>query len=215
MQDGAPSGRKRAGDQLPEDIGQRLRAAREERRIGLRELSRRLGISASALSQIETGRTRPSVRTLYAIGSELQTSLDELLRAAGGRSQAPEAIDRPIAPALADAVVHDDERRTIDLGTGVRWEHLTPPAEPNADFMFVTYDVGSSSSSQPLAVRPAGREYGLVLSGRIRVTLAGDDAHELGPHDSIALDAALPHRIDNIGDEPATAVWCMVGPATG
>ncbi|MEA2270940.1 MAG: Helix-turn-helix domain, partial [Solirubrobacteraceae bacterium] len=39
--------------------------------MSLRELARRLGISPSAVSQIETGRARPSVTTLWAIVTEL------------------------------------------------------------------------------------------------------------------------------------------------
>ena len=52
-----------------------LRGARERQRerqgLNLREVARRLEISAGALSQIETGKSRPSVKTLYAIVSEL------------------------------------------------------------------------------------------------------------------------------------------------
>jgi transcriptional regulator with XRE-family HTH domain len=214
MTDGAPrQQRVRLSDALPDDIGQRLRGVRVQRGIGLRELSRVLDISPSALSQIETGRTRPSVMTLYAIVSELQMSLDDLLRVPGKRAPAPPPVihDAERAPAVSEAVLHAEGRRTIDLGTGVRWERLTPLAESNADFLFVTYEVGSSSSWEPIAVRHAGREYGLVLSGRIRVAL-GLEEHDLGPEDSIAFDTSRPHRIDNVGDEPATAVWCMVGP---
>ncbi len=60
------------------DVGRRIRARREERQVSLRELARRLTISPSALSQIETGKSRPSVSTLYAIVTELDMSLDEL-----------------------------------------------------------------------------------------------------------------------------------------
>jgi transcriptional regulator with XRE-family HTH domain len=213
MTDGAPrQHRVRQSDALPDDIGQRLRGVREERGIGLRELSRVLDISPSALSQIETGRTRPSVMTLYAIVSELQMSLDELLRVGGTRPPPtpPVIHDGQRLPAVCDAVLHAESRRRIDLGTGVRWERLTPLSESNADFLFVTYEVGSSSSWEPIAARHAAREYGLVLSGRIRIAL-GLAEHELGPTDSIAFDTSQPHRIDNVGDGPATAVWCMVG----
>ena len=206
MHRGAPP---RAHDPLPDDVGQRLRDVREERGIGLRQLSRRLGVSPSALSQIETGRTRPSVMTLRSIVSELEMSLDDLLRVRGARKPAPAAIhEDATAP---DVVLHAGDRRTIDLGTGVCWERLTPLTEPNADFRSVTYAAGSSSSWESIAVRHAGREYGLVLSGRIRIAL-GPQEHELGPQDSVAFDASLPHRIDNVGDEPATVIWCRVGP---
>src|SRR5918996_1531033 len=63
---------------VDEHVGRRLRANREERGLSLRELARRLGMSPSAISQIETGKSRPSVSTLYAMVSELGISLDDL-----------------------------------------------------------------------------------------------------------------------------------------
>ena len=53
------------------DLGSRLREERERARISQRELARRLGVSASLISQIESGQSKPSVSTLYAIVTEL------------------------------------------------------------------------------------------------------------------------------------------------
>jgi len=63
----------------PAVLGARLRARREERGISLRTVARRVGISPSALSQIETGKMSPSVTTLRALAVELSLSLDEVL----------------------------------------------------------------------------------------------------------------------------------------
>jgi transcriptional regulator with XRE-family HTH domain len=60
-------------------MGDRLREARQARGLSLRGLADRLGVSPSLISQVENGRARPSVSTLYAIASELEISLDELL----------------------------------------------------------------------------------------------------------------------------------------
>jgi transcriptional regulator with XRE-family HTH domain len=64
---------------LRDDLGRRLREAREEKKIGLRELARRLGVSASLISQIETGKTEPSIKTLFAMVSELELSVNEIV----------------------------------------------------------------------------------------------------------------------------------------
>ena len=45
----------------------------------LRELARRLELSPSSISQIETGKMQPSVRTLYAFVSEFGVTVDEVL----------------------------------------------------------------------------------------------------------------------------------------
>src|SRR5256714_14763099 len=63
----------------PSDLGPRIRAVRLRKGIGLRELARRLDLSPSLISQIETGKIRPSVRTLYALASEFGVTTDELL----------------------------------------------------------------------------------------------------------------------------------------
>ena len=65
------------------EIGARLRQERAERGLSLRELARRLDVSPSLVSQIETGKIQPSVRTLYAMVSELGVSLDDVFHADG------------------------------------------------------------------------------------------------------------------------------------
>jgi transcriptional regulator with XRE-family HTH domain len=207
-----PTGAKRLRDlsaEFQDGVGQRLRSERERQNVSLRELARRLAISPSALSQIETGRSRPSVGTLYAIVTELELSLDELFgapRSAGAASLHASADD------AACLVQRGDSRKGLELESGVRWERLTPTAEPDADFLHIVYEVGGASSRPGTHMRHMGREYGLVLSGRLRVTIGfDDDQYELGPGDSIAFDSSRPHRLENSGDEPVEAIWFVVG----
>jgi transcriptional regulator with XRE-family HTH domain len=206
-----PTGRP-ALSVVDDDVPRRLRAERERRGISLRELARRLGISASAISQIETGRARPSVATLWAIVTELGMSLDDLFapaEAAGGDGVAPGA-DPHAGRAAGVPVVSAESREALRLATGVRWERLTATADPDVDFIWVVYDVGGSSSPDDGFIRHAGHEYGLVLSGRLEVTV-GFDTRVLGPGDSIDFESTTPPRLRNAGDEPVTGVWVVVG----
>lgn len=196
-------------------IGPQLRAEREAQQISLRKLSKAVGISPSALSQIETGRSKPSVNTLYALVNELGLSLDELFAGERRRSsgeRAPRRSDSVSPPrqARGQGVQLADDRRVLALESGVIWERLTPTSEPDVDFLYVTYEVGGASSPGGKFVRHDGREYGLVLEGKLRVTV-GFDVHELGPGDSIAFDSFVPHRLENIGKVPARAVWVALG----
>jgi transcriptional regulator with XRE-family HTH domain len=207
------TGAKRLRDltaDFQDGVGQRLRSERERHGLSLRELARRLEISPSALSQIETGRSRPSVGTLYAIVSELDMSLDELF---GSQRAASRAADAPggAEDSGATLVQRRDTRKGIDLESGVRWERLTPTAEHDADFLYVVYEVGGASSREGTHMRHMGREYGLVLSGRLRVTIGFDEEHELGAGDSIAFESSRPHRLENAGSEPVEAIWFVVG----
>jgi mannose-6-phosphate isomerase-like protein (cupin superfamily) len=101
-------------------------------------------------------------------------------------------------------------RHAIVLESGVRWERLTPNPDPGADFLYVVYDVGGSSSEGDRFIRHSGREYGLVLSGTLEVTV-GFESFLLGPGDSICFDSTVPHRLRNVGDEPAHGVWFVIG----
>jgi transcriptional regulator with XRE-family HTH domain len=205
-----------ARESLHSDIGSKLRSERERQGVSLRALARQVGISPSAISQFETGRSRPSVRTLYAIVSALEMSLDELFATSTGQATRPVAPsnsgdrDAVAPPGTTGPVQSRLTRKAIDLESGVRWERLTAERDPEVDFLHVVYDVGGASSRDRLFMRHAGREYGLVLSGRLRVT-TGFEPHELGPGDSISFDSSIPHLLENVGDEPVTAVWVVVG----
>jgi transcriptional regulator with XRE-family HTH domain len=66
-------------DWVAERIGPRIRARRLELGMSMRELARRLGVSPSFISRLETGRCPPSVATLRALTSELGISASDLL----------------------------------------------------------------------------------------------------------------------------------------
>jgi transcriptional regulator with XRE-family HTH domain len=190
-------------------VGQELRARRTAKGLSLRALARELAISPSALSQIETGKSRPSVSTLYAIVSALGMSLDELFGGAPRPAAGP-PLDAAPAGEPDELVQRVAGRSAIQLETGVRWERLTPAHDAAADFLFVVYEPGGSSSAGDEFIRHAGREYGLVLSGVLEVSV-GFQTYNLGPGDSISFDSTTPHRLRNTGTVPAEGVWFVTG----
>jgi len=198
-------------------MGERLRAARTARGLSLRELAGRLAVSPSLISQIETGRSNPSVSTLYAIADELDVSLDELLFN-DRRPADPMAVPaRPDAPTrgtmtAAHPVQRGATRHRIRLASGVLWERLTTLSEPGIEFLRVTYEVGGASSPPDAFQRHAGHEWGYVLSGRLEVRI-GFDEYVLEPGDAISINSSIPHRLATIGDEPAEAIWFVLGRA--
>jgi transcriptional regulator with XRE-family HTH domain len=190
-------------------IGDRLRAERTKAGISQRELARRLGLSASLISQLESGLSKPSVGTLYAIVTELDLSLDKLLRGDenAGRDDESGSIGQN---GRGSPLVHPDRRKVIDLASGVRWEQLTADTEEGVDFLHAIYEVGGASTPDESLMRHHGREYGYVVSGKMGIQL-GFEVFELEPGDSIAFDSTEPHRLFNRGDEPVHAIWFVVG----
>src|SRR5579859_8205238 len=128
-----------AGDFNPETgLGPRLREAREGRGLSVRELARRIGCSASLISQIERGASVPSVGVLYSLATELDSSLDYLVF--GTRSA--DAPARSASVTGAGVVQRAGCRQLIDLASGVRWERLTPGSDETTDFLEVVYSPG-------------------------------------------------------------------------
>lgn len=191
-------------------LGDRLRATREAYGISLRELARRVGVSASLISQIETGKVHPSVSTLYALASELDASVDELLfEDAAPTRQTAGGWDVLADHPQMDPLLRAEDRKVIELGSGVRWERLTTASVPGVDFLYLVYQPGGTSGLDTMQRHP-GREWGYVLEGTFHVTV-GFEEHVLEPGDSIAFDSNVPHRFENRTDEVVTAIWYVLG----
>jgi transcriptional regulator with XRE-family HTH domain len=181
-------------------IGERLRTQRESLGISLRELARRIGVSPSLVSAIERDRVNPSVQTLYSLVTALGMTMAEIFVEEGETADASSAT----------SPVSSDSRPVINLASGVRWERLTPSADPFIEFNLITYAVGGASCEGDSLMTHGGKEYGYILSGRLGVRI-GFDEYEVGPGESISFDSSSPHRLWAIGDEPAEAIWVVVG----
>ncbi len=195
-------------------IGGRVASLRQLRGLRVSELARAAGISASLVSQIERGRTQPSVSTLFAISEALQVPVDSFFRAGSERPGGPEQAPAPASPAPADQgpgpagyLVRRGDRAVIDIQGGVRWERLTPGPLPNVDFLELVYAPGAESS--PVLYRHPGQEMLLVLSGRLDIYV-GFERYELGPGDSMHFPSVLPHRYVNPTGTETRAVTTII-----
>lgn len=89
----------------PDGIGQAIREVRSAGGVSLRELARRIGVSAATVSAIETGKTQVSITRLGAIARALQTTVAELIdrdadhgwaaRVAAGAARPPYPVTQP------------------------------------------------------------------------------------------------------------------------
>ncbi|MFE5504009.1 helix-turn-helix domain-containing protein [Amycolatopsis japonica] len=192
---------------MEDRIGPALRQAREERKLSLRKVATAAGISASLLSQVETGRSQPSVSTLYALVSHLGISLDELLGIGAG---APAAQERPVAPTSSGVVQRAADNPVLEMANGVRWERLAVGGQTDVDALLVTYEPGAASSVDRKLMRHSGTEYAYLLSGELTLLL-DFDRHLLAPGDSLCFDSTRPHMYLNHGTEPARGVWFVSG----
>jgi transcriptional regulator with XRE-family HTH domain len=211
------------------EIGEKLRAVRQSRQMSLRELANKAEVSASMLSQIETGKVFPSVRSLYTIANALDVSVDYFFPEQNdGRASAVDSEQTLTASEMRDAklnggtraerdfttdnqssapVVHVSARPVIELKGGVTWARLTTLAERGAEFLEITYAPGSMSGVN--MSHHEGREFGLILAGELVIEL-GFESYSLHEGDSIIFESTVPHRLVNRSDQPMRAVWVVL-----
>jgi len=215
-------------------IGEKLRTIRQEQQMSLRELATRAEVSASMLSQIETGKVFPSVRSLYTIANALGVTVDYFFpehvseRVPAGGNGAASGTHALTASEMRDAQLNDAEnvdlrfsgraqgtspivpstgRPTIELNGGVAWARLTALAEKDAEFLEITYAPGAASGVN--MSHHEGREFGLVLEGELVIEL-GFESYVLHKGDSIIFESTTPHRLLNKSPEPMRAVWVVL-----
>jgi transcriptional regulator with XRE-family HTH domain len=187
-----------AKETASENLGPQLRLAREQKGVTVRQLARHVGVSPSLISQVERGLATPSVGTLLAITTELGLEIGDLFKFGTRTGQtAPGPVQR------------GNSRKVIRLASGVCWERLTAAADPEVEFLYAVYDVGSASCGEDLMLRHGGKEYGYLLSGRLGVKI-GFEEYKLNPGDAISFRAQIPHRLWCIGNQPAVAIWAVV-----
>jgi quercetin dioxygenase-like cupin family protein len=169
------------------------------------------------ISQIENGKSQPSVSTLYAITTALGVSIQEVFDAPL-REPAEDAADPPttVLEALGSSrgrrigpIVRAKERQVLTLDTGVFWERLGELPPHSIDFMLVTYPPGGTSSGGGGLMRHTGSEFGYLVSGELVLTLGFEEIH-LSAGDAISFESTAPHSYRNEGTTPAVGVWFVV-----
>jgi transcriptional regulator with XRE-family HTH domain/quercetin dioxygenase-like cupin family protein len=84
-----------------DNLGARLRDVRLKSGMSLREVARQLGVSPSFISQMENGKSQPSVATLYSMAQLLGVSIDDLFNpgsAGRGEAQIVDPVHAPVVP---------------------------------------------------------------------------------------------------------------------
>lgn len=186
-------------------VGRRLREVRARAGVSVSELARRLGISTSAVSQIERGVMQPSVSRLIAMTDALGVPLATVF-GPGGEQPAADGAE-PAGYTLSRAA----DAQPLPLGGGVTFRRLAPGDSPGIDYFESTYPPGSTATGKDRLFRHEGYEVGEVVSGELTI----DFQHEivvLRAGDTISYPCDVPHRLHNAGDEPAVARWLIVHP---
>ncbi|MEV0382989.1 XRE family transcriptional regulator [Nonomuraea sp. NPDC050643] len=159
------------------EVGPRLKRLRTERGVTLAALAEVTGISKSTLSRLESGQRRPSLELLLPISQAHQVPLDELVG----------------APEVGDPRIRLRPRRV----NGNVVLPLTRQPGPLQTYKMVI----PATRCVPEPTTHEGYEWLYVLSGRLRLTLAGRDL-VLGVGEAAEFDTRLPHWFGSTGEGP-------------
>jgi len=175
-------------------IGGRIKSLRQRKQMGLVELGRYTGLSASFLSQLETGRVVPTLRNLSRIAMVFSKDLSYFFE--------------PERPELFRIVRASERQRQPQTGTAKPdyfFESLGPVSADQTIAPYVAEFVRSGERHSPVAHQHPGAEFLYVLSGRLRLTHEGrTETLELG--DAVYFDPSAKHGYERIGDEPCSAL---------
>ncbi|MBN9480262.1 MAG: cupin domain-containing protein [Bordetella sp.] len=183
------------GDMEDENIiGPRLRALRDRLGLSQRALARKAGVPSSTVSLVESGRTSPSVGSLKRLLDAAGISLGDFFSS---------EFETP-----TKYFYRHDELTDISRGE-VSYRQLGSSQDSSLQILYETYQPGSDSGRVMLSHE--GEEGGLIISGRLEVTVDGQ-SRVLKAGEGYLFPSVLPHRFRNIGDIPCVVISACTPP---
>jgi transcriptional regulator with XRE-family HTH domain len=180
-------------------IGEKLRAMRLRKKMGLVELGRHTGLSAAMLSKVERGKLFPTLPTLlrialvFSVGLEYFFSDDQKRHVIG--------------------IVRSGERKRFPERTDGRdisfyFESLDFAAvERKLNAFYAEFQPLQPGKAQPH--HHSGVEFLSVLRGKLELHIGTQD-HILESGDSIYFDSSLPHSYRRVSQKPCDAIVVTV-----
>ena len=178
------------------ELGERLRAVRQLRRLTLREVATAAGVSESFVSQLERGRSSASVATLQRLAAAVGIEISDLFAA---------------EPQAGPRVLRREERQQLEWGHLGRKALLTPKPFHSLEVVAAAFDPGGSTGDEPYT-HGDSEELLLVLAGRIHLQL-GSELLDLSAGDSVNYRSSTAHRVSNPGAEPAEVLFVISPPS--
>ncbi len=174
------------------ELGRRVKLERLAKGMTLKQVADGSSMSPTHISEIERGRTSPTVGALLRIAHAL------------GRP-ATYFVEEEQLPSVSVVRKHERPRHVIRDGDKTVAE---------VDFLTTGIPAGrlrvvelQDFESGPLQTRPhEGEEILIVESGELKVTVGGDE-YQLGPGDCIQFRASVPHRIEKAGSGDPRVLW--------
>jgi transcriptional regulator with XRE-family HTH domain len=184
---------KKSGSNI--DIGSSLKRIRKIRGLSQAELAKLVGLSPSAVSQIESGLIYPSIPALFKMAEVLSVELSSLM--VGESTVAQRTVFR------------ESEAASFGLAqagsSGIGAKALIPLELP-APLRMYLIEIDPNQELRSHFFRHKGVEIGYVIQGNVEWTI-DDQVHEAREGDTIYLASDVPTHWKNKGETAAKLVW--------
>ncbi|OLN23578.1 DNA-binding protein [Domibacillus antri] len=170
------------------DIGEKIRTIRQQKKMTIASMCDAAGLSKGFVSNIENGHTSPSIATLQQIANALDVPMAYFFLEKKDRMRVIRESERTktVSGKMDGAIEH------INFTGHLRMiQSELPPGGSTGDGHF-----------------HAGEEIHLVLKGKV-LARQGDDEAILEAGDSFSWNAAIPHYVENIGDDTAVILMAI------
>jgi transcriptional regulator with XRE-family HTH domain len=180
-------------------VGEKLRALRLKKSMGLVELGKHTGLSPALLSKLERGKLFPTLPTLLRISMVFSVGLDFFF----GDERRRHVV----------ALVRRSERQRFPERPGARdaafyFESLDFPAlERKLNAYYAEFNPVPEGKGQPH--QHGGAEFIYLLEGKLSLKIR-DDKYVLEAGDSIYFDCSVPHSYHRIGKNICSALVVTV-----
>lgn len=187
MADQALNRKTAGGNVIDEAVGQALRGLRDQSRQTARDLSAASGVSAAMISRIENGQVSPSLSTLSALASALNTPIASLLRETGEAAAGVTHVKN--GRGLVSARISGGRQHNFTV--------LGHHSRPGLEFETFLVTLSRNDGGRPPLYNGRGCLFVYVLEGKAAY-IYGDREILLDAGDSLSLDAELRHGVQKV-----------------
>lgn len=162
-----------------------IRKIRRSKKMTMQDLSDRVGVSKSLISQVERGEVLPSLTTLERIAAVLEIPITELFQL-----ESDEINEE-------DIIVRRDHRKKIILpGSPVIYNLLTTSLKNKIEFLLIEVPPKVYKEKIDTTFKHKGEEYFIVLEGQLNLSI-GDKEFVLNEGDSGCFNSGIAHAFEN------------------
>lgn len=178
-------------------LGERIRRKREAQYQKLNDLAGKVGISSSALSQIENAKAFPSILTLKNIADSLNTTVGELI----GENET--LLNQPL--------IKNDQKKFVQENESGTKLYLISHHDPHKQMETYIMEFAPGSDSKGIMTNHPGQEFCYVTEGKLAILL-DDKPYVLERGDSFYFNSNIQHSAQNIINGVTKIVWIVTPP---